>query len=83
MKPDLGQTFTPLAAHPPVEAIPKLPQAAHPVIPLILNMAARPPLTDDLIAAAPTQDFDLARDLKLFVRVRAEGGRRVVAIFVA
>ena len=31
------------------------------------------------------QDFDLARDLALFARVlrRAEGGRRVVAIFVA
>jgi putative ATP-binding cassette transporter len=45
--------------------------------------AASPPLADELTKAAPTQDFNLARDLTLFARVRAEGGRHVVAIFVA
>ena len=38
----------------------------------------------DEVAAAPQQDFNLVRDLSLFVRVlrRAQGGRRVLAIFV-
>src|ERR1035437_10677318 len=83
MDVDVGSTFTPLAAHPLVEAMPRTPQAAQPVIPIIPSVAARPPLPDELIRAAPTQDFNLVRDLKLFARVRAEGGRRVVAIFVA
>ena len=85
MKTDVRSTFTPQAAHPPAEAIPKLPQAAHPVIPIIPSSSGRPrpSLADALIKAAPTQDFNLARDLTLFARVRAEGGRRVVAIFVA
>ena len=46
-------------------------------------MVARPPLADALIKAAPTQDFNLVRDLTLFARVRADGGRRVLAIFAA
>ena len=52
-----------------------MPQAAKPVIPIIPSAAARPPLADELIAATPMQDFDLARDLTLFARVlrRAEG----------
>ena len=38
----------------------------------------------DEVAAAPQQDFNLVRDLSLFARVlrRAEGGRRVLVIFV-
>ena len=38
----------------------------------------------DEVAAAPQQDFNLVRDLSLFARVlrRAQGGRRVLAIFV-
>ena len=55
-------------------------QPAHAVIPIA---PARSPLADELILAAPIQDFDLARDLALFARVlrQAEGGRRVLAIF--
>jgi hypothetical protein len=75
MKPDVGPTFTPLAAHPPADAIPELPQAAHPVVPIIPSVTARPPLADALIKAAQTQDFNLTRDLTLFARVRAKGGR--------
>jgi putative ATP-binding cassette transporter len=82
MKADVASTVAPQAAHARAEAIPKLPQAAHPIIPIVPGVAARPPLADALIRAAPTQDFNLARDLALFSRVRAEGGRRVVAIFV-
>ena len=61
-----------------------MPPAAQPAIPIIPITPARPPLADELIAAAPMQDFNLARDLTLFARVlrRAEGGRRVMAIFV-
>ena len=82
MKTDLASTFPPLAAHPPPEGAPGLPQAAAPVI--IPIAPARPPLADEVIAAAQMQDFDLARDLTLFARVlrRAEGGRRVMVIFV-
>ncbi len=77
MKTDLPSTLPPLAAHPP----PEVPQTAMPVLPLIPSVAVRPALADELIASPPTRDFNLARDLKLFARVRAEGGRRVVAIF--
>jgi vitamin B12/bleomycin/antimicrobial peptide transport system ATP-binding/permease protein len=87
MKPEVGSTFAPQAAHPPAKDTPRIPQAAQPVLPIIpiIPIVARPALADDLIKAAPTQDFNLARDLTLFARVlrRAEGGRRVVAIFVA
>ncbi|MDO8399306.1 MAG: ABC transporter ATP-binding protein/permease [Bradyrhizobium sp.] len=77
MKTDLPSTLPPLAAHPP----PEVPQTALPVLPLIPGVAVRPALADELIASPPMRDFNLARDLKLFARVRAEGGRRVVAIF--
>jgi len=46
-------------------------------------VVTRPPLADALIKAAPTQDFNLVRDLTLFARMRADGGRRVLAIFAA
>ena len=78
MKTDSASTLPPVAAPSP----PEVPQTAQPVIPLILGVAARPALAEELIAVAPTQDFNLARDLSVFARVRAEGGRRVVAIFV-
>ena len=77
MKTDLPSTLPPLAAHPP----PEVPQTALPVLPLIPGVAVRPSLADELIASPPIRDFNLVRDLKLFARVRAEGGRRVVAIF--
>ena len=85
MKTDVASTFPPLAANPPAKETPGIPQAAQPILPIIPIIpiaAARPPLPDDLIKAAPTQDFNLARDLTLFAHVRAEGGQRVVAIFV-
>jgi vitamin B12/bleomycin/antimicrobial peptide transport system ATP-binding/permease protein len=88
MKPEVGSTFTPQAAHPPAEGSAGIPQAGQPVLPIIPIIplaAARPPIADDLIKAVPTQDFNLARDLTLFSRVlrQAEGGRWVMAIFVA
>jgi hypothetical protein len=62
-----------------------MPQAAQPVLPIIpvIPIVARPALADDLIKTAPTQDFNLVRDLTLFARAprRAEGGRWVMAIF--
>ena len=81
MKTDVASTLPPLAAHPPSEGTQGMLLAAQPGIPIA---PARPPLADKLISAAPMQDFDLARDLTLFARVlrRAEGGRRVVVIFV-
>ena len=86
MKPEVGSTFTPQAAHPPAKETPGIPQAAQPVLPIIpiIPVVARPVLADELIKAAPTQDFNLARDLTLFARVlrRAEGGRWVMAIFL-
>ena len=85
MKPEAGSTFPPLGAHRPAELTPGIPQAAQPVLPIIpmIPIVARPALADAHIKAAPAQDFNLARDLTLFGRVRAEGGRRVAAIFVA
>jgi putative ATP-binding cassette transporter len=81
MRTDVASTFPPLAAHPPPEGTLGIPQAAQPLIPIA---PTSPPLADEFIAAGPMQDFDLARDLSLFARVlrRAEGGRRVAAIFV-
>src|SRR5664279_3930796 len=85
MKPEVGSTFTARAAHSPAEGAPAIPQAGKPVLPIIpaIPVVTRPILADALVKAAPVQDFNLARDLTLFARVRAEGGRRVVAIFVA
>src|SRR5450759_4192233 len=85
MKTDVGSSFTPLAADAPVKGTPGIPQAAQPVLPIIpmIPIVARPALADARIKAAPAQDLNLARDLALFARVRAVGGRRVVAIFVA
>ncbi|HEX7565139.1 MAG TPA: SbmA/BacA-like family transporter, partial [Bradyrhizobium sp.] len=60
-----------------------MPQIVQPVVPSILGMAPSPPVADHRIAAAPIRGYNLVRDLTLFARVRAKGGRRVVAIFVA
>src|ERR1019366_544457 len=83
-KSEVGSTFTAQAAHSPAEGAPGT-LAGKPVLPIIptIPVVARPVLADALVKAAPTQDFNLARDLTLFARVRAEGGRHVVAIFVA
>jgi vitamin B12/bleomycin/antimicrobial peptide transport system ATP-binding/permease protein len=87
MKPEVGSTFTAQTAHPPAEGAPGMPQAGQPVLPIIpiIPIVERPALADELIKAAPTQDFNLSRDLTLFARVlrRAEGGRWVMAIFIA
>jgi putative ATP-binding cassette transporter len=83
MKADVASPAAPQAVPPPAEAIPKLPEAAHPLIPIMPGVTARPPLADALIKASPTHDFNLVRDLTLFARVRAEGGRRVLVIFAA
>jgi putative ATP-binding cassette transporter len=85
MKADVASPAAPQAVPPPAEAILKLPQAADPLLPIMPGAAARPPLADALIRAAPVHDFNLARDLGLFARVlrQASGGRRVMAIFIA
>jgi putative ATP-binding cassette transporter len=87
MKLEVGSTFAPQAAHPPAKETPGIPPAAQPVLPIIpiIPIVARPVLADALVKAAPTQDFNLARDLTLFARVlrRAEGGRWVMAIFLS
>lgn len=77
MKTDLPSTLPPLAAHPP----PEVAQTPPPVLPLLPGVAPRSSVADELVVAPPVRDFNLVRDLKLFGRVRAEGGRRVVAIF--
>ena len=84
MKTDLASTLPPLAAHPSAEGTPGVLQTAQLTIPIAPIAAARPSLADEFIATAPTQNFDLAGDLRLFARVlrRAEGGQRVVTIFV-
>jgi vitamin B12/bleomycin/antimicrobial peptide transport system ATP-binding/permease protein len=66
-----GVSGTPLAA-----------QSALPVIPIA---PTRPLLADEIIRAAPAQNLNIVRDLTLFVRVlrQAEGGRWVMAIFLA
>ena len=85
MKADVASPAAPQAVPPPAEAIAKLPQPADPLLPIMPDATARPPLTNALIKAAPVHDFNLARDLSLFTRVlrQAEGGRRVVVIFIA
>ena len=84
MKTDLASTLPILASHPPPEGKPGVPRALAPIIPIVPIAAAKPAFAEE-VAAAPMQDFDLARDLSLFVRVlrRAQGGRRVAAIFAA
>ena len=59
-----------------------MPQAVAPIIPIVPIAAAKPAFADE-VAAAPVQDLNLVRDTTLFVRVlrRAQGGRRVAAIF--
>ena len=66
-----GVSGTPLAA-----------QSALPVIPIA---PTRPLLADEIIRAGPAQNLNIVRDLTLFVRVlrQAEGGRWVMAIFLA
>src|SRR5665647_3548548 len=83
MKTDLASTFPILASHLPPEETPGVLQAVPPIIPIIPIGAAKPVFADE-VAAMPTQDFDLARDLSLFACVlrRAQGGKLVLAIFV-
>jgi len=82
MKTDLASTLSILASHPPPEGKPGVPQAVAPIIPIVPIAAAKPAFADE-VAAAPVQDLNLVRDTALFVRVlrRAQGGRRVAAIF--
>ncbi len=83
MKADVASPAAPQANPPQEETISKLPQAAHPLIPIMPDAVARPPLADARVKATPIHGFNLARDLGLFARVlrQAEGGRRVMAIF--
>jgi putative ATP-binding cassette transporter len=83
MKTDLASTLPILASHPPPEGTPEVLQSTPPGVPTMPVVAAKRAFADD-DTAVRMQDFDLARDLSLFVRVlrRAEGGQRVLAIFV-
>lgn len=83
MKTDLELTFPILASRAPPEETPR-PLTPVPPIVAIIPVAADKPAFVDEVAAAPQQDFNLVRDLSLFARVlrRAQGGRRVLAIFV-
>src|SRR5665213_2266729 len=85
MKPEVGSTFTAQTARSPAEGTPGIPQAGRPVLMIIptIPLIARPVLAEALVNPAPTQDYNLARDLALFARIGVEGGRWVVAIFVA
>ena len=84
MKTDLEPTVPTLASHARPEGVPR-PLTPVPPIAAIIPVAADKTAFVDEVAAAPQQDFNLVRDLGLFVRVlrRAQGGRRVLAIFVA
>ena len=86
MQPAVGSSLTAQTSPSPADGATGIPQAGQPVLPIIpiIPIVERPALADELIKAAPTQDFNLARDLTLFARVlrRAEGGRWVMAIFV-
>jgi putative ATP-binding cassette transporter len=83
MKTDVASSNPPRAARPVPEGTPGIPQAGEPAIPIIPIAPVRPALADEFIAA-PTGKFNLAGDLALFARVlrRAEGVRRVAAIFI-
>ena len=85
MSKEVASTFPRLAAaqHRP-EGTPEIPQATQPAIPIVPIAAVKSASADNFIAAPQVQNFDLPRDLALFARVlrRAEGGRRVMAIFV-
>jgi putative ATP-binding cassette transporter len=82
-KSDLASTIPILASHIPPEETPG-PLRVEKPIPTIPIAAAKPVFTEE-VGPAPAQDFNLARDLSLFVRVLrgAPGGRTVLAIFIA
>ena len=84
MKTDLESTVPPLVSRAPLTGTPGPPLPVPPVVAIIPVAAGKPAFADE-VAAAPVQDFNLARDTALFVRVlrRAQGGRRVAAIFAA
>ena len=84
MSKEVASTFPRLAAQHRPEGTPEIPQATQPAIPIIPIAAVKSASADNFIAAPQVQNFDLPRDLALFARVlrRAEGGRRVMAIFV-
>src|SRR6185369_5119438 len=68
----------------PTLASPGLRLPVPPIVALVPVAADTPPFVGG-VTAAPTQDFDVVRDLALFARVlrRAQGGRHVLAIFLA
>lgn len=67
------------------EGISGIPLAAQSAVPVIPVVPTRPLLADEIIRAAPARNLDIVRDLTLFIRVlrQAEGGRWVMAIFLA
>jgi vitamin B12/bleomycin/antimicrobial peptide transport system ATP-binding/permease protein len=77
-------TVRPLTPGASQEIASGLVRPVQPVAGIVPTAAAKPAFAGD-VAAAPAEKFNLVQDLSLFARVlrRAEGGRLVLAIFVA
>ena len=77
-------TVRPLTPGASQEIASGLVRPVQPVAGIVPTAAAKPAFAGE-VAAAPAEKFNLVQDLSLFARVlrRAEGGRLVLAIFVA
>src|SRR6185312_2922421 len=84
MKTDVESPVPPPAPRVPPGGVSGLLQPVPPVAAIVPLAAGKPAFAAE-IAAAPAEKFNLVRDLSLFARVlrRAEGGRLVLAIYVA
>lgn len=84
MKTDVESPVPPPAPRVPPGAVSGLLQPVPPVAAIVPLAAGKPAFAEE-VAAAPAEKFNLVRDLSLFARVlrRAEGGRLVLAIYVA
>ena len=85
MSTDVTPNSFPQPARSPTKGISGTPLAAQAALPVIPIAPTRPLLADEIIRAAPARNLNIVRDLALFVRVlrQAEGGRWVMAIFLA
>jgi vitamin B12/bleomycin/antimicrobial peptide transport system ATP-binding/permease protein len=85
MSTDATPTSFPQPAPASTKGVSGAPLAAQSALPVIPIVPTRPLLADEIIRAAPAKNLNIVRDLTLFVRVlrQAEGGRWVMAIFLA
>jgi putative ATP-binding cassette transporter len=85
MSTEATPTSFPQPTRPSTKGISEAPPAAQAAFPVIPIAPTRPLLADEIIRAAPARNLNIVRDLTLFVRVlrQAEGGRWVMAIFLA